>query len=65
MDVVHARCCGLDIHTRTVVACALIEAVKNQGRLRRLLGRCWLIQGRIPASELLFQVSVQGASANL
>jgi len=24
MDVVHARCCGLDVHKRTVVACALV-----------------------------------------
>jgi len=23
MDVVHARCCGLDVHKRTVVACLL------------------------------------------
>jgi transposase len=24
MDVVHARCCGLDVHKRTVVACVLV-----------------------------------------
>ncbi len=24
MDLVHPRCCGLDVHKRTVVACALI-----------------------------------------
>ena len=24
MDLVHQRCCGLDVHKRTVVACALI-----------------------------------------
>ncbi len=24
MDVVHARCCGLDVHKKSVVACALI-----------------------------------------
>src|SRR5713226_3597390 len=24
MDVVHRRCCGLDVHTKSVVACALI-----------------------------------------
>ena len=23
MDVVYARCCGLDVHKRTVVACVL------------------------------------------
>ena len=26
MDVVHARCCGLDVHKKTVVACVLITA---------------------------------------
>jgi transposase len=26
MDVVHARCCGLDVHKRTVVACLFISA---------------------------------------
>src|SRR5215475_465170 len=25
MDVVHARCCGIDVHKRTVVACLLIS----------------------------------------
>ena len=24
MDVVHARCCGLDVHKKSVVACVLI-----------------------------------------
>jgi hypothetical protein len=24
MQVVHARCCGLDIHKKTVVACVLL-----------------------------------------
>ncbi len=24
MQVIHARCCGLDVHKRTVVACVLI-----------------------------------------
>jgi len=26
VDVVHARCCGLDVHKKTVVACVLITA---------------------------------------
>ena len=26
MDVVHERCCGLDVHKRTVVACAIVPA---------------------------------------
>ena len=24
MDLVHTRCCGLDVHKRTVVACVLV-----------------------------------------
>ena len=36
MEVVHARCCGLDVHKRTVVACVLISepdgAVQRQVR---------------------------------
>lgn len=24
MDVIHARCCGLDVHQKTVVACVLL-----------------------------------------
>jgi transposase len=26
VDVVHARCCGLDVHKKTVLACVLITA---------------------------------------
>jgi hypothetical protein len=26
MQVVHTRCCGLDIHKKTVVACVLVTA---------------------------------------
>jgi len=26
VDVVHARCCGLDVHKKSVVACVLITA---------------------------------------
>ena len=33
MDVVHERCCGLDVHKRTVVACVLTPG--EQGRPRR------------------------------
>ena len=25
MDVIHARCCGLDVHKKTVVVCVLIS----------------------------------------
>jgi hypothetical protein len=31
--VVHARCCGLDVHKKTVQACALIET--TGGRVQR------------------------------
>jgi transposase len=26
MEVVHRRCCGLDVHKKTVVACLLVSA---------------------------------------
>ena len=26
MQVIHARCCGLDVHNKTVVACVLVTA---------------------------------------
>ncbi len=33
MDVVHARCCGLDSHTKTVVACVL--RTRDDGTVQR------------------------------
>src|SRR5262249_44830078 len=33
MDVVHPRCCGLDVHKQTVVACALITS--SSGRAQK------------------------------
>ena len=30
MDVVHPRCCGLDVHKKTVVACVLIPGPTSQ-----------------------------------
>jgi transposase len=35
MEVVHARCCGIDVHKRTVVACVLVTAA--DGTVRRHL----------------------------
>src|SRR5215469_17952986 len=36
MEIVHARCCGLDVHKRTVVACLLVsgpnQAVSSEVR---------------------------------
>jgi transposase len=32
MDVVHARCCGIDVHKRTVVACVLVTAADGTVR---------------------------------
>jgi len=49
MDVVHERCCGLDVHKKTVVACVLTPA----GRQTRTFGTLtdellelgdWLVQ---------------------
>ncbi len=33
MQVVHERCCGLDIHKKTVVACVLID--EGTGKVRK------------------------------
>ena len=33
MDVVYERCCGLDVHKRTVVACVVIS--QAGGRLKK------------------------------
>jgi transposase len=30
MDVVHPRCCGLDVHKKTVVACVLVSDPKGR-----------------------------------
>ena len=32
MEVVHARCCGLDVHKRTAVACVLLTAADGTTR---------------------------------
>ena len=34
MDVVHTRCCGLDVHKRTVVACLMAEREKETRTFR-------------------------------
>jgi hypothetical protein len=33
MQVVHARCCGLDVHKKTVVACVVLT--KSNGQVER------------------------------
>jgi transposase len=35
MQVIHARCCGLDVHKRTVVACVLLT--REDGTVQRQL----------------------------
>ena len=35
VDVVHPRCCGLDVHKKTIVACVLIS--EGDGLLNRQL----------------------------
>jgi hypothetical protein len=47
MRVVHERCCGLDVHKRTVVACVLTsegQQTRTYGTMTRdFLGLCdWL-----------------------
>jgi hypothetical protein len=38
MDVVYRRCCGLDIHKRTVVACLLLVDESGRKQKRREFG---------------------------
>ena len=35
MDVIHTRCCGLDVHKRTVVACVITPGPKRQPHKER------------------------------
>ncbi len=35
MQVVHAQCCGLDVHKKTVVACVLLTA--EDGSVQRMV----------------------------
>jgi len=32
MEVIYARCCGLDIHKQTVVACVIVPGAERQPR---------------------------------
>ena len=32
MEVIYARCCGLDIHKQTVVACVIVPGPERQPR---------------------------------
>jgi transposase len=32
MRIVHARCCGLDVHKRTLPACVLLQEASGQGQ---------------------------------
>ena len=52
MQVVHERCCGLDVHKRTVVACVLTSSgreVRTFGTVTRELLRLadWLHEERV------------------
>jgi hypothetical protein len=55
MEVVHERCCGLDVHKRTVVACLLtlgergqpVREVRTFGTTIRLTNRWNTIPGTL------------------
>jgi hypothetical protein len=47
MRVVHARCCGLDVHKRTVVACVLLTA--DDGSVRRFVRTFGAMTGELLA----------------
>ena len=58
MEVVHERCCGLDVHAKTVVACLIVPGSRGTPRkeirtfgtmtedLTRL--RDWLLEAHCP-----------------
>ena len=57
MQVVHERCCGLDVHKRTVVACVLTSSgreVRTFGTVTRELLRLadWLGEERVSSVAL-------------
>jgi transposase len=56
MDVVHSRCCGIDIHKRTLCACISIKDGSEQEKHKRRFGTttdelrqlaAWLVEWRI------------------
>jgi hypothetical protein len=47
MRVVHARCCGLDVHKRTVVACVLLTA--DDGSVQRFVRTFGTMTGELLA----------------
>src|SRR5919112_5244229 len=52
MDVVHERCCGLDVHKRTVVACVLTPGEagtvrRGGGAVSTMLGGVGGVGGRV------------------
>jgi transposase len=57
MQVVHARCCGLDVHKKTVVACVLLTA--DDGTVQRFLRRFGTMTGELLAlSDWLARLAV-------
>lgn len=32
MNVIHERCCGIDVHKRTIVACAIVPGAGADGQ---------------------------------
>jgi transposase len=57
MQVVHARCCGLDVHKKTVVACVLLTG--GDGTVQRYLRRFGTMTGELLAlSDWLARLAV-------
>jgi len=57
MEVVHERCCGLDVHKKTVVACVITPEVWGKARLVRTFGT--MTKGLL---ELVAWLESQGVS---
>jgi transposase len=63
VEIVHARCCGLDVHKKSVVACVLISepdgALKRQVRTFKTMTADLLALGDWLASLGVTQIALE------
>jgi transposase len=60
MQVVHERCCGLDVHKKTVVACVLLTA-PGGGVQRRVRTFGTMTADLLALSDCFFESMSRGA----
>ena len=59
MDVVHPRCCGLDVHKQLIVACVLRSA--ETGRAQKEVRTFGTMNDQLPALGLLVAQSARSS----